>query len=257
MKILKYTKLKNNQYKLDLDNGIEVKLYDDVILKENLLLTKELTNKQLDKIIELNDYYVAYYKALKLINIKLRSEKEIRENLKKTFTDDVIRDVIKTLKKEGYLDSKTYINSYIHDALILSLKGPEKIKKELLTMNFKEEEIDELFNVEDKVWEERIDKYLQKKIKLTNNLSALKFKQKIMSDLSYLGYNNDMILDRLSKVELPSDKNNLEKDYYKIKAKLERKNMPNSNSRVIEKLLQKGYRYEDIKSVVKEITEMQ
>ena len=102
MKILKYTKLKNNQYKLDLDNGIEVKLYDDVILKENLLLTKELTNKQLDKIIELNDYYVAYYKALRLINIKLRSEKEIRENLKKTFNDEVISDVIKTLKKEGY-----------------------------------------------------------------------------------------------------------------------------------------------------------
>ena len=78
-----------------------------------------------------------------------------------------------------------------------------------------------------------------------------------MSDLNYLGYNNDMIMDRLNKVELPSDKKNLEKDYYKIKAKLERKSLPNSNSRVIEKLLQKGYRYEDIKSVVNEIIDMQ
>ena len=64
-------------------------------------------------------------------------------------------------------------------------------------------------------------------------------------------------MDRLNNVTLPSDKNNLEKDYYKIKAKLERKNLPNSNSRVIEKLLQRGYRYEDIKSVVNDITEMQ
>ena len=57
MKIIKYTKLKNSQYKIILENGTEVKLYDDVILKENLLLTKEITNKQLDKIIILNDYY--------------------------------------------------------------------------------------------------------------------------------------------------------------------------------------------------------
>ncbi len=258
MKILKYTKLKNSQYKIVLENGTEVKLYDDVILKENLLLTKELTNKQLDKIIKLNDYYEAYYKALKLINVKLRSEKEITESLKKiSFDENVIKDVIKSLKKDGYLDSKTYISSYIHDALILSLKGPEKIKNDLLNMNFKEEEINKFLEIDDKVWEERIDKYLQKKLKLTSSLSTLKFKQKIINDLNYLGYQNDMISDRLSKISLPSDKTNLEKEYYKIKAKLERKNLSNCNSKIIEKLLQRGYRYEDIRSLINSIEEMQ
>ncbi len=252
MKILKYTKLKNNQYKLTLDNGEEVKLYDDIILQENLLLTKEISNKQLAKIKNSNDYYVAYYKALKLINNRLRSEKELRTLLNKTFTSSITSSVIKTLKEEGYLDSKLYINSYIHDALLLTLKGPYKITKELVNMGFKEEEIEELFQVDDKTWEERIEKYISKKLKMTTSYSNQKLKLKLKEELINLGYSKELINEKLDNIELPSDKNKLIKDYQKIKEKLERKDVDNLNYKIINKLLQKGYRYEDIKEVVSE-----
>ena len=250
MKILKYTKLKNNQYKINLDNGEEIKLYDDVILKENLLLTKEITSQQLTKIIASNDYYIAYYKALKLINTRLRSEKELRTLLKKTFTSNLIDKVIDTLKKEGYLDSKTYISSYIHDALILTLKGPNKIKKELLNMNFMEEKINALLPTDNNIWVERINKYLTKKLKISTNYSNQKLKIKMQQELLNLGYNKEMINEAISNLSFPSDKNNLIKDYQKIKAKLERKKIDNIDYQLISKLLQKGYNYEDIKDIM-------
>lgn len=253
MKILKYTKLKNNQYKINLDNGEEIKLYDDIILQENLLLTKEINKEQLSKIIASNDYFVAYYKALKLINMRLRSEKELRTILHKTFTSKLVDEVIDSLKKEGYLDSKTYITSYIHDALILTLKGPNKIKKELLNMNFKEEEITTLLPKEDTIWEERINKYLNKKLKMSNNSSNQKLKIKMQQELINLGYNTDMINAKLNNIIFPSDRNNLVKDYQKIKTKLERKKIDNLNYQLVSKLLQKGYNYEDIKALINTI----
>ena len=41
MKILKYKKGSKGKYKVYLDNGLELQLYEDVILKYELLLKKE------------------------------------------------------------------------------------------------------------------------------------------------------------------------------------------------------------------------
>ena len=250
MKILKFTKLKNNQYKLTLDNKEEVKLYEDTILKENLLLTKEVTAKELERIIESNDYYVAYYKALKLIKNRLRSEKELKTLLGKNFTSNLIDSVIKTLKKEGYLNNKTYISSYIHDALVLTSKGPYKITKELLNMGFKEEEISSLLNQSEQIWQDRINKYISKKLNMTTNFSNQKLKLKLSQELINLGYDKDLINTTLSNLKLSSDKDNLIKDYHKIKSKLERKDSSYLEYKLVTKLLQKGYNYEDIKEVI-------
>ena len=42
MQISKYKKLKNNIYEVTLENDEKIKLYEDVILKEELLLKKEI-----------------------------------------------------------------------------------------------------------------------------------------------------------------------------------------------------------------------
>ena len=76
MKIGKYTKLKDNRYSVKIDD-ITVKLYDDVIVKYELLRTKDIDEKLFKEITEYNDKLEAYYKSLKYITRKLRTEKEI------------------------------------------------------------------------------------------------------------------------------------------------------------------------------------
>ena len=44
MKIDKYEKIKESQYRLYLDNGEIIDTYDDIILKNDLLIKKEITS---------------------------------------------------------------------------------------------------------------------------------------------------------------------------------------------------------------------
>jgi len=81
MKITNYKKKKTNLYEVTLSNNEKLLLYDDVILKYELLLKKEINEKELDEIIEFNSYLESYNKALKFIITKLRTEKEIRTKL--------------------------------------------------------------------------------------------------------------------------------------------------------------------------------
>jgi len=82
MKILKYKKDKQNIYKVATNKG-EYKLYDDIIIKNELLLKKEISDKKWQEIIKENNELKAYYDALKSISIKMRTECEIENILKK------------------------------------------------------------------------------------------------------------------------------------------------------------------------------
>ena len=70
MNINKFKKLKSNTYKLTLDNKEELTLYDDTIIKYNLLVNKEI--KDLEEIVKYNKSIEAYYVALKYITRKIR-----------------------------------------------------------------------------------------------------------------------------------------------------------------------------------------
>ena len=58
MKIIKFIKQKDNRYKLKFDDREDVILYDDLIIKYNLLSHKEIDEDTIDKYIEENKYLV-------------------------------------------------------------------------------------------------------------------------------------------------------------------------------------------------------
>ena len=93
MKIIKYVKVGKNKYRVFFANGKNLVLYEDIILKFDLLLKKEV--KDLSTLISENDKYALYDKTLSYINKKLRSEKEIRKYLEKYTPDlNIIEEII-------------------------------------------------------------------------------------------------------------------------------------------------------------------
>lgn len=64
MEIQKYIKDKNNIYIVMIDDE-EYKLYDDVIVKYNLLLNKNIDSKLLKEILTYNDEIKSYYMSIK------------------------------------------------------------------------------------------------------------------------------------------------------------------------------------------------
>lgn len=83
MKIEKYKKIKEDLYRVLLDNGEIIDIYEDVILANNLLYKSEIDQSLLDKINIENNYQLAYNISVKYIMIRLRSINEIKVYLTK------------------------------------------------------------------------------------------------------------------------------------------------------------------------------
>lgn len=240
MQINKFKKIGKNKYKIYFDNT-ELVLYEDIILKYELLLKKDINVFLIDKIIDENRCYDAYELALSYIEIKLRNRKEIKDYLyKKGFDDNIISFVIEKLDKLDLLNDIKYIEAFINDKITLSMDGPYKIKRLLLEFDLSEINIDNYLNTIDKdIWEEKLDKIISKKKNIMKNKSYYVFITKIKNDLYNMGYDKEMIDNKLSNIKYES--NAIDKDYEKAKKKYK-----DDKNKLIQFLLRKGYSYDEI-----------
>lgn len=247
MKIGKYTKLKGNKYSVKIDD-LTIKLYDDVIVKFELLRLKEIDESLFKEITEYNDKLEAYYKSLKYITRKLRTEKEIYKYLEKDYDKEVILETINRLKKMGYLNKEVYLKCYITDQLNMYLVGPNRIRKDLVSLGYKEEEFNQMIDdIDDDIWFQKIEKLVKKKIASNRNLGNSKLKEKISFDLSNLGFYKWMIEEVIHNSEFKDNSSILEKEYNKFYNKLSRKfDGSTLDYQVRIKLLQKGFSSSEI-----------
>ena len=245
MKINKFKKVGKNKYKIYFDNS-EIILFEDIILKYDLLIKKDMDVDLLDEVILENKYYEAYDLALGYIEVKMRNRKEIIKYLsKKEFNDNEINYALDKLDSQNLLNNKSYIVAFINDKVNLSLDGPLKIRKSLVELDFNENEIDDDLNTfDDDIWKEKIIKIINKKKSLMKSKSYFMFINKMKNDLYNMGYSSDMIDEYLSSIEYES--NSLDKELSKLKRKYSDKN------KIINSLLRKGYTYEEIKSKLDE-----
>ena len=224
IKIEKFIKQKNGNYKLKLENSNELIVHEDLILKYELLLTKNLDYNKIQKIIEEQKIYDVYNAALKYIKVKTRSVKEIESYLlKKDYNQIQINHAISLLKKQGYLNNEIYVKSFIHDRIHLSNDGPLKIISELEKNNIDEKLIIEnMKEYTEELEKIRINKLVNKQVSLNRNRSNQLLKKKIELNLINLGYHKTLINVVLSTIQI-EEKDIYQKEYKKLEKKLSRK----------------------------------
>ena len=161
MKILKFKKISNEKYKVYLDNGDVLPLFEDVIINNKLLITKEIRDDMYNKLLKQNNEIHAYNMSLKYISIRMRSIKEVREYLKrKDVCDELIDIIITKLQKQDYLNDFNFAKAYTNDQLILSNKGPQKIKNELMTLGISYDVIREVSEeINENILKEKLSNY--------------------------------------------------------------------------------------------------
>lgn len=253
MKVLKIKKLKNGKYKLILDNNESLELYDDVILKNNILFTKEIDDELLNTIDKDNNYYCYYNKAIKYLNTKMRSTKEVENYLSKfELSDKEKNNIIDKLKNIDLINDSLFVKAYINDKIYLSNIGPYKIKRELLEHDIDEVLIDNcLKKIDNNVIKTKIRKYINKKISSNNKLSSYQLKNKIVNDLINNGYDKSDINEELLNFEIVDNNSILEKEYRKIYQKLSKKYQGTElNFRTVNKLMQKGFLKQEIEQIM-------
>lgn len=246
MKIKKYKYLSNGRYKVYFDDKDYI-IYEDVILKYNILSKENISENELNIYLENNNYYDCYYNAIKYIKTKLRCEKELRMQMKKSlYSKDIIDKVIKKLRDEGYLNDEIYVKCYINDQINLKTTGPLKIKKDLLSLGIDENIINENITIFTNDLEtEKITKIINKEINLNKNKSNYFLKQKIYNNLIQKGYHSSIIKDCLDNISIDDEKI-YQSEYKKLYDKYKNKYDENRLDFVIKsKLYQKGFKIKD------------
>lgn len=254
MKILKYKKTGKDKYKITLDNNKEIELYEDVIVKNNLLFNKELPDDKLDALLKQNEEEKNYFLALKYISIKMRSIKEIKNYLsKKNVSNKVIENIVKRLISEGYLNDVLFTKAFINDQINLTLNGPIKIKNELLKHDINKDIIDEeISKIDNSLIKEKLNKLLKKQLKIKKG-SYNSVKNKLINHFINLGYSKEDILNEMSLLDIKTDDTKLKKDYERLYNKYKSKyNGDKLNYFIMQKLYLKGYTKDDINKVMKE-----
>ncbi len=255
MQIIKFQKLNNNKYKIIFKDHPEITLYDDVILKFNLLNHKSLTENEFIKIKNFNNELESYYKSLKYLTFKMRTKKEIITYLKKdNYSENIINKTINRLEKEGYIDEKKYIEYYIKDQVNLTLNGPLKIKNNLVNQDLDIYLIeDKLSQISNDIWQEKIVKIINKRLKVNKNSEQI-FKRKIKDYLFKEGYSNEMTSSLIQDIKI-EDSNNFNKEANLIYQKLQRKyeNKEELIYYLKNKLYTKGYSIDQINDFIEKI----
>lgn len=250
MKKISNIKKKNDKYIVTLDDNNHLEFYSDTLIKYNLLKPRNLSDNEFKEILEYNTFYEAFNKALSLISNKQRTKKELSTKLK-DYQKDLVDKVINKLEDLGYIDEKMYIESFINDQINLGIKGPIYIRKTLEKLELNSSYIDNaLNNIEEYIWQEKIDKLINKKIKSNNNLSNNNLILKIKNYLISLGYEQNMIKDMLNQIHFQEDPSILEKEYQKELKKLSKRyDGVELSNKVKYSLYKKGFNLSDIENL--------
>ena len=246
MKIQKYKKLKSGKYQVELENSVKIELYEDTILKYDLLLNKEIKEIELDDILKCNNNFDIYYLALKYLNIRARSKKEIKDYLKKkTCDENIINEIIAKLESQGYLNDLAFAKSFLTNKLIMTSNGPLKIRRELLQHELSNENINiVLEDYNDQMQLEKIREQISRIVKSNHSKGNYYLKKKLYNELNNEGFKPSLIKEELNNLELEDDTDIAKKEYDKLYKKLSKKYSGQElEFKISQKLYQKGLYY--------------
>lgn len=249
IKIKQIIKRNRNTYQVIMEQKTLL-LFDETILHYNLLLKKSITQEELDSMIQYNNECQSYYDAVNYISKKMRSQKEVYIYLeKKGYSETNIHKTIERLIKEKVIDDQLYTYYYIKDSLKFKIDGPNKIRNKLFNLGIDKELLEEeLSKIEYKEWINKINQIIEKKSFIYKKESNRFFKEKLNQYLYLNGYPKDLFAEITSEISCLNDEDNLKKELTKWQKKLALKYTGSIlQSKLVQKLLTKGYEYEDIK----------
>ena len=139
--------------------------------------------------------------ALRLIEFRDRTEKELREKLAaKGCNEEQIEDTVEFLKNYGYIDDGRYASHFTHDAINLKKWGKIRIRTELLRKGIDRETAE--FAIEDafaEIEEDRVLSQMQSRFK-DSDFSNMKVRTRIFNFFLRRGFTPDEIKGAMNKM---------------------------------------------------------
>jgi len=132
MKIEKIIRKNNRDIIIYLDNGEEVFLAKEILMKNGLRKNDELSEDKIISLIEENKKYYIKQAAFRYLGKRIHSTDELKLKLKqKKYDGDLIDSVISELKKNNYLDDLEFSSRFADEKIKTKSWGRIKIESEL------------------------------------------------------------------------------------------------------------------------------
>ena len=197
MKITKLEVQKNDKNRVNLyvDDEFYSGIPAELVYLEHLKTGLEIDEKDLKKIIFENEKSKAMSRVTKYIGSSLKTQKQIRDYLrKKEYSDDTIEFVMSKLAEYNYIDDKKYAQAYV---LTYGKKyGKLKLKSQLKVKGVSEEIIECVLE-DNKV--DSIESVASKYLK--NKVMSYEVCQKLFRFLYSRGYEFDEINSYINKLK--------------------------------------------------------
>ena len=189
-KILSITPYKNNTYKITTSLGIDFRVPEEILLKMSLIEGGEITDSDIDELNSSKDYFKVRTMALRLLDYRMRSKKELESKLfKKGNNKNTISKVVEKLENEGWVDDEKFCLAFCRDQVNRNKIGPialkYKLREHIDSLSFIERLLDRTYselNIENIIMKILI-KYPPEKIKKEETL-----KRKIINRLKRKGH---------------------------------------------------------------------
>ncbi|MBE6184170.1 recombination regulator RecX [Heyndrickxia ginsengihumi] len=207
--ITKISVQKNNpeRYNIFLDGQYRFSVDEEVLARFQLLKGKEISSFELDHIMLQDDIRKGVNIAIQFLSFRMRSEKEIKDYLRKKEMDEaIIKEVIHKLYEQQYLNDLHFAISYVKTQVNTTRKGAKIIQLELQQKGINEAYIEEAMGYYD------IDKQVEhalllaeKYAKQHQKLSEKQLYQRIEQHLARKGYTFDVISRALKNLHVEKD----------------------------------------------------
>ena len=256
MKITKLEK-KKRLYLMELDGQQTSYITEDTIVRFMLSKDKVVSKEELIEIQGFAQFSYGKNLALYHLSFKARTEKEVREYLKKyDIEEKIISQVIANLKEDNWINDRQYAYSIINANQLSGDKGPYVLAQKLSQKGITKSTIEEVLKdfdfseVAQRVAEKLLKKYTWK-------LPARALQDKIIQNLTNKGFSYpdaksafddlDSQVDQETTQELIFKE--LDKQYTKYARKYEGYEL---KQRLTQVLARKGYDFSDIASALRE-----
>lgn len=224
--------------------------------------------KKLSEIVEEDNYIKGKNSALKILEKSFKTEKEMYDKLlQKEYDIKTVDRIMEFLKSYSFINDDKYAELYVKEKIRVQGKG--KIRYSLLNKGIDEDKIN--FYLNNISSEEEMDiayKLGEKKYKLLckSENSILKLKKKLGDYLLRNGYNFEIVNEVLNKLVVEEDDKevieetssdfdelmNIASKRFNIITKSE-SDSKKQYKKLHDYLLRRGYKYDEIKEVLKEL----
>ncbi|MBU8880592.1 recombination regulator RecX [Bacillus sp. FJAT-29790] len=199
---------KRDRYNIFTDDGNGEKyafsVDEDVLIKHQLKKGMELDEFSLTEIDYQDSIRKAYNMAIQYLSRRMRSEAEVRNNLREKEIDDVIiQEVIHKLYEYSFLNDEEFAIAYVRTQMNTTDKGSGLIRKELKEKGISENLIDQA--MKEYPDEEEFNKALamcEKYVQKNTRDSSRGMKQKLEQMLKRKGFQFGTIQAAIAETEM-------------------------------------------------------